>query len=80
MSRPYELYLVRHGLAEERGEKWPDDTKRPLTEEGIVRMRKAARGLRGSASLSTSCSPARSSAPVRLPTSSPPASIRVRRW
>ena len=45
MSRPYELYLVRHGLAEERGEKWPDDTKRPLTEEGIVRMRKAARGL-----------------------------------
>jgi phosphohistidine phosphatase len=45
MSRPYELYLVRHGVAEERGEKWPDDTKRPLTEDGIDRMRKAARGL-----------------------------------
>ena len=45
MSRPYELYLVRHGLAEERGEKWPDDTKRPLTEDGSDRMRKAARGL-----------------------------------
>jgi phosphohistidine phosphatase len=39
------LYLVRHGLAEERGDAWPDDTKRPLTDEGISRMRKAARGL-----------------------------------
>jgi len=45
MPGPYELYLIRHGLAEERGEAWPDDTKRPLTEDGIVRMRKAARGL-----------------------------------
>jgi phosphohistidine phosphatase len=45
MPGPYELYLVRHGLAEERGEAWPDDTKRPLTEDGINRMRKAARGL-----------------------------------
>ena len=41
----YELYLVRHGLAEERGEAWPDDTKRPLTERGMLRMRKAVRGL-----------------------------------
>jgi phosphohistidine phosphatase len=45
MAGPYELYLVRHGVAEERGEEWPDDTKRPLTEDGIERMRKAARGL-----------------------------------
>jgi phosphohistidine phosphatase len=45
MAGPYELYLVRHGLAEERGEAWPDDAKRPLTEEGMSRMRKAARGL-----------------------------------
>ena len=45
MPGPYELYLIRHGLAEERGEAWPDDTKRPLTEDGILRMRKAARGL-----------------------------------
>ena len=45
MPGPYELYLVRHGLAEERGDAWPDDTKRPLTDEGISRMRKAARGL-----------------------------------
>jgi len=42
---PYELYLVRHGVAEERGDKWPDDTKRPLTADGIARMKKAARGL-----------------------------------
>jgi phosphohistidine phosphatase len=42
---PYELYLIRHGVAEERGDAWPDDAKRPLTEEGTDRMRKAARGL-----------------------------------
>ena len=35
----FELYLIRHAIAEERGEKWPDDNKRPLTEEGIARMR-----------------------------------------
>ena len=45
MRNVYELYLIRHGLAEERGEAWPDDTKRPLTEEGIQRMRRAARSL-----------------------------------
>ena len=28
----YKLYLIRHGVAEERGEEWPDDAKRPLTE------------------------------------------------
>jgi phosphohistidine phosphatase len=41
----FELYLIRHGVAEERGEAWPDDQKRPLTEEGMSRLRKAARGL-----------------------------------
>ena len=45
MPGPYELYFVRHGLAEERGDAWPDDAKRPLTDEGMSRMRKAARGL-----------------------------------
>jgi phosphohistidine phosphatase len=45
MPGPYELYFVRHGLAAERGDAWPDDTKRPLTEEGMSRMRKAVRGL-----------------------------------
>jgi phosphohistidine phosphatase len=42
---PYELYLIRHAIAAERGDAWPDDTKRPLTDEGIERMRKAVRGL-----------------------------------
>ena len=45
MAASFELYLIRHGVAEERGDAWPDDTKRPLTEEGIARLRKAARGL-----------------------------------
>jgi len=45
MPRSFELYLIRHAIAEERGEAWPDDSKRPLTDEGISRMRKAARGL-----------------------------------
>ena len=45
MPGPYELYLVRHGLAEERGEAWPDDARRPLTSEGLAQMRKAVRGL-----------------------------------
>jgi phosphohistidine phosphatase len=45
MPGPYELYLVRHAIAEERGDAWPDDTKRPLSDDGISRMRKTARGL-----------------------------------
>ena len=45
MPGPYELYLVRHAIAEERGDKWPDDSKRPLTTDGMSRMKKAARGL-----------------------------------
>ena len=45
MAGPFELYLIRHGLAEERGNAWPDDGKRPLTEEGMDSMRKEARGL-----------------------------------
>jgi phosphohistidine phosphatase len=42
---PYELYLIRHGVAEEQGDAWPDDTKRPLSEEGMSRLRKSSRGL-----------------------------------
>src|SRR4051812_50182589 len=45
MPGPYELYLIRHGIAEERGDAWPDDAKRPLSEEGMTRMRKSMRGL-----------------------------------
>jgi len=40
-----QLYLIRHAQAEDRGDKWPDDKKRPLTESGTRRMRKAAKGL-----------------------------------
>jgi phosphohistidine phosphatase len=40
-----EVYLIRHGVAEERGKDWPDDSKRPLTPDGIARLRKEARGL-----------------------------------
>ena len=39
------IYLVRHAIAAERGEKYPDDTARPLTREGVTRMQKAAAGL-----------------------------------
>jgi phosphohistidine phosphatase len=45
MAADYELYIVRHDIAEERGDAWPDDAKRPLTEEGTHRMRRAARAL-----------------------------------
>jgi phosphohistidine phosphatase len=40
-----ELYLIRHGVAEERGEAWPDDSKRPLTAKGMSKLRTAAKGL-----------------------------------
>jgi phosphohistidine phosphatase len=41
----FELYLIRHAIAEDRGEEWPDDAKRPLTTRGAAKMRKAAKGL-----------------------------------
>ncbi len=40
-----ELYLIRHGLAAERGDEFPDDSKRPLTSAGISRLRKEAKAL-----------------------------------
>ncbi len=45
MAGVYELYVVRHGVAEERSDAWPDDARRPLTEEGMTRFRKASRSL-----------------------------------
>lgn len=45
MAASIELYLIRHAPAEERGLSWPDDGRRPLSEDGVNRMRKAARGL-----------------------------------
>src|SRR5690242_21953176 len=45
MAGPFEIYLIRHGVAEERSDRWPDDSKRPLTSDGMARMEKTARGL-----------------------------------
>ena len=39
------MYLVRHAIAAERGEEWPDDTRRPLTDIGITRFREVVDGL-----------------------------------
>ena len=43
---PSEIYLVRHAIAAERGDDWPDDTKRPLTEQGISKFKEAVSGLK----------------------------------
>jgi phosphohistidine phosphatase len=45
MAGTYQLFLIRHGVAEERGDAWPDDAKRPLSEDGIERFQRSARGL-----------------------------------
>src|SRR5262245_46607562 len=39
------LYLIRHGVAAERGPDYPDDSKRPLTAEGKAKMREIGAGL-----------------------------------
>lgn len=42
-----DLFLVRHAVAWPHDpDRWPDDSLRPLTPEGIERFRRAARGLR----------------------------------
>ena len=45
MMAVLELYLIRHGIAAERGDDYPDDSKRPLTSDGIAALRKEARAL-----------------------------------
>ena len=45
VTEQFELYLIRHGVAAERGDAYPDDNKRPLTSEGIQKLRKAAKAL-----------------------------------
>lgn len=40
-----ELYVMRHGEAADRGKDYPDDSKRPLTSQGIARLRKEAQAL-----------------------------------
>lgn len=44
-TRECTLYLVRHAIAAERSDEWPDDSKRPLTHKGRARMREVVRGL-----------------------------------
>ena len=46
MATPSELYLIRHAIAAERGEDWPDDDKRPLTERGVARFKESVAGLK----------------------------------
>jgi phosphohistidine phosphatase len=41
-----QIYLVRHAVAAERGDAWPDDSKRPLTPKGVQRFRRVVQGLR----------------------------------
>ena len=41
-----EVYLLRHGIAQDRDpKKYPDDRLRPLTIEGTERMREVVRGM-----------------------------------
>jgi len=40
-----ELYLIRHGVAAERSDDYPDDSKRPLTNQGIAALKKEAKAL-----------------------------------
>ena len=42
-----ELYLIRHGIAAERGPEYPDDSKRPLTNKGMSALRREAKALNG---------------------------------
>ncbi len=39
------LYLVRHAIAAERGDEYPDDATRPLTGKGIARFREVVEAL-----------------------------------
>jgi phosphohistidine phosphatase len=41
----FELYLIRHGVAAERGDNYPDDTKRPLTARGVEKLRREGKAL-----------------------------------
>ena len=44
-TEQFELYLIRHGLAAERGDNYPDDSKRPLTTRGIQRLKREGKAL-----------------------------------
>lgn len=44
MSSGWQIYLVRHAIAAERGREWRDDTTRPLTQQGVDRFKAATKG------------------------------------
>lgn len=47
MPKALSLYFMRHAEAGEHDpRRWPDDSKRPLTDEGVDQARRAAKGLR----------------------------------
>jgi phosphohistidine phosphatase len=46
MAATFEVYLVRHAIAAERGPNYPDDRERPLTSEGVQRFKQAVEGLK----------------------------------
>ena len=45
MADTCRIYIVRHAIAAERGDAYPDDAVRPLTPDGIDRFRQVAKGL-----------------------------------
>jgi phosphohistidine phosphatase len=45
MADSHSLYVIRHAIAAERGAEYPDDTRRPLTGDGISRFQKVVAGL-----------------------------------
>jgi phosphohistidine phosphatase len=47
MAATFELYIVRHAIAAERGPNYPDDRERPLTSQGISRFKQVVEGLKG---------------------------------
>ena len=46
MSAATSWFLVRHAVAADRGDEWPDDAERPVTHAGAARMRRVVNGLR----------------------------------
>jgi phosphohistidine phosphatase len=46
MAATFELFLVRHAIAAERGPNYPDDRERPLTSEGVARFKRVVDGLK----------------------------------
>ncbi len=42
---PMTLYLIRHAIAAERGEAWPDDVGRPISPKGGSRFEAGVRGM-----------------------------------